>query len=98
MLKSTYIFIISLLYLSSLAQAQTSLSGYVKDTFGKGIESATVSVIGTDTRTSTDVDGFYKLKIASQQNLKIEVTSVGYITQSILLKSNETYKDFQLKK
>ncbi|MDF2476368.1 MAG: TonB-dependent receptor [Sphingobacterium sp.] len=97
MSKTTYIFFISLLYFSSLAQAQTSLSGYVKDIFGKGIESATVSVMGTDIRTSTDVDGFYKLQIGSRQDFKIEVTSVGYIPQSIQLKSNETYKNFRLK-
>ncbi|ULT27288.1 carboxypeptidase-like regulatory domain-containing protein [Sphingobacterium sp. E70] len=70
----------------------------MKDAFGKAIESATVTVVGTNLSTSTDIDGFYKLKIDSKQNLKIEVTSVGYITQNVSLKSNETYKDFQLKK
>jgi len=97
MLKSTYIFFLSVFFLTSVAQAQTSFSGYVKDAFGKAIESATITVVGTNLSTSTDIDGFYKLRIDSKQNLKIEVTSVGYITQTILLKSNETYKDFQLK-
>jgi outer membrane receptor protein involved in Fe transport len=98
MLKSTYIFFISLFFVTTIAQAQTSLSGYVKDLFGKGVEGATVTIVGTNLRTSTDVDGFYKLQTDGKQQPKLEVTSVGYVTQSIVLKSNETYKDFQLKK
>ena len=80
MLKSTYIFFISLFFVTTIAQAQTSLSGYVKDLFGKGVEGATVTIVGTNLRTSTDVDGFYKLQTEGKQQPKLEVTSVGYVT------------------
>jgi len=53
MLKSTYIFFLSVFFLTSVAQAQTSFSGYVKDAFGKAIESATITVVGTNLSTST---------------------------------------------
>lgn len=97
MLKSTYLLLLSLFYMTAFAQAPSSLSGYVKDTFGKGIESATVTLVGTNVRTSTDVDGFYKLEINRHQDVTVEVSSIGYITQSTRLKSTLTYKDFQLK-
>ncbi|WP_394676776.1 TonB-dependent receptor plug domain-containing protein [uncultured Sphingobacterium sp.] len=98
MFKSTYIVFLFLFILTTTAHAQTTITGYVKDLFGKGIESATVSITGTENRTSTDVDGFYKLRVDSKPPYKLAVTSVGYITQSAPLKGNEIYKDFQLKK
>src|SRR5690606_24386742 len=76
---------------------QTSISGYVKDSFGKAIENATVTMVGSNLQTVTDIDGFYKLEIGQKQDVLVEVTVVGYVTQRALLKDNERYKDFQLK-
>src|SRR5690606_18500466 len=76
---------------------QSFISGYVKDSFGKAIENATVTIVGTNLQTSTDIDGFYKLEIGQKHDVSVELTVVGYITQRALLKESETYKDFQLK-
>jgi len=73
------------------------ISGYVKDSFGKAIENATVTIVGSNIQTSTDIDGFYKLEIGQKRDVHVEVTVVGYVTQRVLLKESETYKDFQLK-
>src|SRR5690606_8366036 len=76
---------------------ESFISGYVKDSFGKAIENATVTIVGTNIQTVTDIDGFYKLEIGQKQQVSVEVTVVGYVTQRALLKESETYKDFQLK-
>ncbi len=98
MFKSSYIVIILLFVFTNSVQAQRTITGYVKDLFGKGIEGATVSILGTESRTSTDLDGFYKLRVDIKPPYTLEVTSIGYIAQSALLKGNENYKDIQLKR
>jgi len=60
------------------------VSGSVKDAKGDGIPGVSVAVKGTTTGTTTDVNGTFTLTVKSA-NAELQVTSVGYISQSVAL-------------
>jgi TonB-linked SusC/RagA family outer membrane protein len=60
------------------------VSGSVKDAKGDGIPGVSVAVKGTTTGTTTDVNGTFTLNVKSA-NAELQVTSVGYISQSVAL-------------
>lgn len=100
MLRSTSAFILFLI-VTMFAQGQTttqqSISGFVKDNFGKPIQGATLTVQGQSQGTSSDVDGYYKLVTATiSSSITLQVTALGYLSEQRLL-NGKYIQDFQLK-
>jgi len=68
------------IFLCVSASAQT-VTGKVADETGKPIQSASISVKGSSTGTTTDASGLYKINAAS--NATLVFSSVGYTGQEI---------------
>ncbi|UZJ65671.1 carboxypeptidase-like regulatory domain-containing protein [Sphingobacterium sp. KU25419] len=78
-----------------------NLSGYVKDSFGKPIAGATISIQELDLGTTSDVDGSYQFLKLKQAHFSVRVSSVGFHsdTRKINLETNtNTFLDFQLRR
>ncbi|MCQ2145957.1 MAG: TonB-dependent receptor [Bacteroidales bacterium] len=63
------------------ATAQAQVRGTVKDASGEPVIGAAVMIQGTTTGTTTDIDGAYSINASS--NATLEVSSIGYQTQTI---------------
>ena len=71
-----------------LGFAQTQVSGTVSDANGDPIPGATVLVQGTNNGTTSDFDGNFSIAVEENQN--IEVTYVGYTSQTILFTGQDS--------
>ena len=81
-----YLFMLSL-FLCGTAFAQNSISGTVKDGNNEPIPGANITIVGEAMGTVSDDDGKFILETPKQLPLQIEVSSVGYTTQSIKVSS-----------
>ena len=82
-------FIVGLLVMfTSIAFAQTEVSGTIFDTDGYPIPGATVIVDGTTQGTTTDFDGNYSISVSSDQSLQF--SSLGFATQIVRVGSQST--------
>lgn len=70
---------------------QKTVSGTVSDENGLPLPGATVIRADTSSGTSTDFDGKYQLRANSGDVL--EISYVGYTTQSITVGTGKTYAD-----
>lgn len=100
MLRSTSV-IILFLFLHVLVTAQTSskhtISGYIKDNFGRPIAGATIHVKTENVTSTSDVDGFYKLTATQFSNSStIQITAVGFYPEQRLV-DGKWVQDFILK-
>lgn len=77
-----YLFIVSL-FICSITFAQTSITGSVKDSKNEPIPGANVKIAGETTGTVTDSDGKFTLSTSKKPPFTIEVTSVGYGSNSV---------------
>ena len=77
------------------AFAQTKISGKVTDASGEGLVGVSVVERGTTNGTATDVDGAFTLMVTP--NAVIEVSYVGYTTQSIKVTDGRNAYDIVLK-
>ena len=75
-----------LMCVCSFAFAQTEVSGTIVDPEGESIIGATILEKGTNNGTVSDLDGNFKLKVASGKTLVISY--IGYETQEVAAKSN----------
>ncbi len=76
--------LLGLLLFGTPVFAQHILSGTVTNDRGRGIETVTVSVVGTTVGTTTDARGAYRLEIPqSTAQATIQFNTVGYKTQRI---------------
>ncbi len=82
-----YLFIISLFF-CGITNAQTSISGSVKDSKNEPVFGANVKVVGDSAGTVTDGDGNFTLSTAKKPPFNLEVSSVGYETKRISVSSN----------
>ncbi|MBR9919208.1 MAG: TonB-dependent receptor plug domain-containing protein [Bacteroidetes bacterium] len=74
--------IICLFFTTTLAQAQTILSGAVEDKVsGEPLIGAAVSVKGTTEGTVTDFDGRFSLRTNAEYPLTLSVNYIGYLAQ-----------------
>ena len=73
------------LFLSGILSAQ-QISGNVSSDDGP-LPGATVLVKGTNTGTSTDFDGNFKIRVSSGQ--KLEISSIGFSRQTIEINDQE---------
>lgn len=77
--------------------AQTTVTGTVKDEAGIPLPSANVIVVGTSTGTVTDFDGNFTLTYDQDPPFKLQVSSVGFESQTLDVTSNNQVLDFVLK-
>lgn len=90
------VLIISLIYLCHFAygQAPATISGKIQSEEGQGLPGVSVTLKGTNNGTTTDGDGYFELKTSRSGNLTINVSSVGFLSQSrsLTVKSSQSVK------
>ena len=87
-------FILALTFLFSygITAAQGTLSGSVKDENGETLIGATAAVKGTDSGTTTDLEGNYSLRIpAGDQTIVFSYTGFSNYEMSITVEDGATY-------
>ena len=67
-----------------------SVSGSVKDVGGNPIIGAGVLLKGTDSGTTTDLDGNYTLSVPDAGNVTITFSSLGYRERSVLISGSQS--------
>lgn len=81
-----YLTILSLLFCGITAIAQNSISGTVTDDNGLPLPGATIKIIGESTSTLSDSKGNFSMTPKSQPPFTIEITNIGFASQSIEVK------------
>ncbi len=76
------------MFFCGITNAQTSISGSVKDSKNEPVFGANVKVVGDSAGTVTDGDGNFTLSTAKKPPFNLEVSSVGYETKRISVSSN----------
>ena len=77
-----------LMFVANIVQAQNTISGSVSDADnGEAIPGANVIVIGSNTGAATDFDGNFSFSTSSDFPLTIQISSIGFGTQTIELTS-----------
>src|SRR5689334_14826716 len=88
--RVTEVLFLSVFLTSSAIYAQNrAITGVITDQTGKPLQDATVSVKGTNTATSTDVNGFFRLSV-SPGATRLVVSYVGANPKEIQIGSQET--------
>ena len=78
-----------LVFTSMLMSGQTSFTGIVTDANDNSpIPGVNIKVLGSNTGTSTDFDGKFKLNVSVEVPFSIEITSVGYQSQTLEVTSD----------
>lgn len=67
----------------SFLQAQSTITGSVRDSKGEGVIGATILLTGTDKGTVTDIDGNFRLDNVPGTSASLTVSSVGFTTQVV---------------
>ena len=73
---------IFLLFFCVSSYAQTTIKGTVTDDSGQPLPGANIIIVGTSTGTMTDFDGKYTLNTSQLPPFTIQVSSVGFETQT----------------
>ncbi len=82
-------FIILSLFFCGITFAQNSVTGSVNDANSQNIAGANVIVKGTSTGTTTGFDGKFVLKNQTSFPITLEVSMMGFVTQSVVVNSKE---------
>ncbi len=82
-----YLFILSLFY-CSITFAQSTITGTVTDSNNVPISGANVKVKGENSSTITDADGKFSLKTTKKPPFSLDISSVGFASQSVAVSSN----------
>jgi outer membrane receptor protein involved in Fe transport len=82
-----YLFILSL-FICGVSFAQGTITGSVKDAANLPVPGANVTIVGETTGTVTDADGNFTLTTTRSAPYAIEVTSIGYVAQTIAITSD----------
>ncbi|MCK0108086.1 TonB-dependent receptor [Flavobacteriaceae bacterium S0825] len=77
--------------------AQTTIKGTVTDDSGQPLPGANIIIVGTSTGTMTDFDGKYTLTTSQTPPFTLQVSSVGFETQTKEVTANNQVIDFALK-
>ena len=77
--------------------AQTTIKGKVTEDSGQPLPGANIIIVGTSTGTMTDFDGNYTLNTSQIPPFTIQVSSVGFETQTKEATTNNQVIDFTLK-
>ena len=72
------------------ATAQTiAITGKVRDSFGEPLTGVSISVVGSQTGTVTDIDGAYLLNVPAVESV-LRFSYIGYITQNVKVGNQRT--------
>ena len=82
-----YLLIVSLFF-CSLSFAQTTISGSVKDSKNEPVSGANVKIVGESSGAATDSEGNFTLNTTKKPPFIIEVSSVGFGSNSVAISSN----------
>lgn len=74
--------------LSSSSALADTFVGKVLDETGAPLAGATVNIDGSGTAVATDLDGMFRLNVDNKRSVKADVSYIGYITNSTILKNN----------
>jgi len=86
-----------LMFVANIVQAQNTISGSVSDADnGEAIPGANVIVIGSNTGGATDFDGNFSFSTSSDFPLTIQISSIGFGTQTIELTSADQEINIEL--
>ena len=80
---------LGLLILGAQAFAQRSVSGKVTDASGEPLVGVAVQIKGTNTGTSTDMEGNWSLN-SVRDNAVLVFSSIGYATQEVTVGAQRT--------
>lgn len=81
--------ILFMLFLGLTLMAQTTVSGTVKDAkSGDPLPGVSIKVVGKSLGTTTDFDGKFSFKVSQEVPFKLEVSFVGYDTQTVDISKN----------
>ncbi|MCF6213753.1 MAG: TonB-dependent receptor [Flavobacteriaceae bacterium] len=90
--------IVFVLFLGTSLFAQTTVTGTVKDAkSGETLPGVSIKVAGKSLGTTTDFDGKFTLGVSQATPFKIEVSYIGYATQSFEVTQNNMNLDVSLK-
>ena len=85
-----FITVVFLLLLSATMWSQTVITGNVTDAkTGDPIPGASIKVVGKALGTSTDFDGNYSLKLSENPPFSIEISNLGYASQTFEVTESE---------
>ena len=88
--KLSFALSVFLLFCVNLMMAQSTIRGTVTDSeTGEAIPGANVVIVGTSEGTTADFDGNFTLTTDQNLPFKIEITSVGFSSQSIEVTSSD---------
>ena len=76
------------LCLSTVAFAQTDISGKVVDESAEPVLGANIIVVGTGTGTATDFDGNFTLSVDQATPFSVQISSIGFVTQTVEVTAN----------
>lgn len=81
--------ILFVLFLGTTLMAQTTVSGTVKDAkSGDPLPGVSIKVVGKSLGSTTDFNGKFSLKISQDVPFKLEVSYIGYETQTVEVSKN----------
>ena len=83
-----YLIILSLFF-CGVTFAQNTISGTVTDDSGLPLPGATIKIIGESTSTLSDAGGNFKMTPKSQPPFTVEISNIGFASQSIEVASLE---------
>lgn len=81
-----YLIILSLFF-CAVNYAQNTVSGTVTDSNNQPVLLANIKIIGDTAGTTTDAEGKFSLKTSKKPPYSIEITSVGYASKRVEIKS-----------
>lgn len=84
--------LLAMLFTTSLMFAQVTVTGNVRDEKDEGAIGATVLLVGSQKGTITDIEGNFKLNVPNAQTAVLQISYVGYETQTIPLKGKTKIK------
>ena len=92
LLKSKMLLLIALLLIGTVVSAQNLVTGVVTDTGGTPLPGVNIMLQGGQSNYGvvTDLDGLFKIEVSG--NSTIEVSYVGFITQTIKVRSGQKLK------
>jgi outer membrane receptor protein involved in Fe transport len=82
-----YLFVLSLFF-CSITFAQSSISGTVVDVSNQPIPGASIKIVGEAIGTVTDFDGKFTLSTQKNPPYTIEISSIGFTSQKVEIKTN----------
>ncbi len=88
-MKNPKLILVFVLFLSSYAFSQKTITGTIKDNSGLPLPSASIEIEGTTKGTSTNFDGAFSIEASEGDVLKISY--VGFISQKIVVDSRNNY-------